>query len=59
MKGGVNATTYNAILGNCVLLTLKEKFEECTFPVQHGCVLVHKSKFIKKWFGEFSVEEFT
>ncbi|KAK3561452.1 hypothetical protein QTP86_002815 [Hemibagrus guttatus] len=57
VKGTLNASAYQDILDNFMLLTLWEQFGDVPFLFQHDCTPVHKTRSIKTWMSEFGVEE--
>lgn len=57
VKGNLNASTYQDILGNSMLPTLLEQLGEGPLLFKHDCAQVHKARSIKAWLREFGVEE--
>ena len=51
VKGTVNASAYQCILDNFMLLTLWEQFGDGPFLFQHDCAPVHKERAIKTSVG--------
>ena len=57
MKGNLNATAYNDILDDYLLLTLWQQFVEGPFLFQYDNAPVHKVRSMQKWIVEIGVEE--
>ncbi len=57
MKGNRNASEYKDMLDNAMSPTLWEQFGEDPFLSQHDCDPVYRTRPIKTWLDEFSVEE--
>ena len=57
VKGTLNASAYQEIVGNFMLPPLWKQFGDDPILLQHDCAPVHKARSIKTWMGEFGREE--